>query len=150
MGITPLSLAGLKVLDLSRILAGPWCAMTLGDLGADVIKIEHPVRGDDTRGWAPFLHGESAYYLFLNRNKRSVALDIADAEAQQLLRDYIAQADVIVENFKAGALRKYGLDYESARAINPRIIYCSVTGYGHSSPMAARPAMIWWHRPRAA
>jgi crotonobetainyl-CoA:carnitine CoA-transferase CaiB-like acyl-CoA transferase len=139
MHVARLPLAGIKVLDLSRILAGPWCAMTLGDLGADVIKIEHPARGDDTRGWAPFVGGESAYYLFLNRNKRSVALDIADADVQDLLRAYIAEADIVIENFRAGSLKKYGLDYESARAINPRIIYCSITGYGHSSPMAARP-----------
>jgi crotonobetainyl-CoA:carnitine CoA-transferase CaiB-like acyl-CoA transferase len=113
--------------------------MTLADLGADVIKIEHPVRGDDTRGWAPFKNGESAYYLFLNRNKRSVALDIGDAEVQDMLRAYIAQADIVIENYRVGALEKYRLDYASARAINPKIIYCSITGYGHSSPMADRP-----------
>ena len=139
MGEARLPLAGIKVLDLSRVLAGPWCAMTLGDLGADVIKVEHPKRGDDTRAWAPFLNGESAYYLFLNRNKRSVALDLADAEVQDLLRSYIAEADIVIENYRLGALAKYRLDYASARAINPRIIYCSITGYGHSSPMAGRP-----------
>ena len=134
-----LPLAGIKVLDLSRVLAGPWCAMTLGDLGADVIKVEHPVRGDDTRGWAPFKMGESAYYLFLNRNKRSVALDITDPAVQDMLRAYIVEADIVIENYRIGTLEKYRLDYVSAKAINPRIIYCSVTGYGHSSPLAERP-----------
>ena len=132
-------LDGFKVLDLSRVLAGPWCTMTLADLGADVIKIEHPLNGDDTRGWAPFKAGQSAYFLFLNRNKRSVAMDITDPEVQEILQGYIAEADIIVENYRAGALKKYRLDYETARRINPRIIYCSVTGYGHASPMAARP-----------
>lgn len=134
-----LPLSGIKVLDLSRVLAGPWCAMTLADLGADVIKVEHPERGDDTRGWAPFKIGQSAYYLFLNRNKRSVALDITDTAVQDMLRAYIAHADIVIENYRVGALAKYRLDYASARAINPRIIYCSVTGYGHTSPMADRP-----------
>ena len=134
-----LPLSGIKVLDLSRVLAGPWCAMTLADLGADVIKVEHPVRGDDTRSWGPFRMGESAYYLFLNRNKRSVALDITDHEVQDMLRAYIAEADVVIENYRVGTLEKYRLDYASARAINPRIVYCSVTGYGHASPMAHRP-----------
>jgi crotonobetainyl-CoA:carnitine CoA-transferase CaiB-like acyl-CoA transferase len=134
-----LPLSGIKVLDLSRVLAGPWCAMTLADLGADVIKVEHPVRGDDTRSWGPFRMGESAYYLFLNRNKRSVALDITDHEVQDMLRSYIAEADVVIENYRVGTLEKYRLDYASARAINPRIVYCSVTGYGHASPMAHRP-----------
>lgn len=113
--------------------------MTLGDLGADVLKVEHPVRGDDTRGWAPFKNGQSAYFLFLNRNKRSVALDISDREVQDMLRSYIAEADIVVENYRVGALEKYRLDYASVREINPRIIYCSITGYGHSSPMAERP-----------
>jgi crotonobetainyl-CoA:carnitine CoA-transferase CaiB-like acyl-CoA transferase len=134
-----LPLSGIKVLDLSRVLAGPWCAMTLADLGADVIKVEHPVRGDDTRGWAPFKQGQSAYYLFLNRNKRSVALDITDTAVQDMLRAYIAEADIVIENYRFGTLAKYRLDYASAKAINPRIIYCSVTGYGHTSPMADRP-----------
>ena len=132
-------LDGFKVLDLSRVLAGPWCTMTLADLGADVIKIEHPLNGDDTRGWAPFKAGQSAYFLFLNRNKRSVAMDITDPEVQEILHGYIAEADIIVENYRAGALKKYRLDYETARRINPRIIYCSVTGYGHASPMSSRP-----------
>ena len=113
--------------------------MTLADLGADVIKVEHPGRGDDTRSWAPFKSGESAYYLFLNRSKRSIALDITDTEVQDMLRAYIAEADIVIENYRVGALEKYRLDYASARAINPRIIYCSITGYGHSSPMADRP-----------
>ncbi len=134
-----LPLSGIKVLDLSRVLAGPWCAMTLADLGADVIKVEHPVRGDDTRGWAPFKSGQSAYYLFLNRNKRSVALDITDSQVQDMLHAYIAHADVVIENYRIGTLAKYRLDYDTLRAINPRLIYCSVTGYGHSSPMADRP-----------
>ena len=135
----PAPLKGRKVLDLSRVLAGPWATMILGDLGADVIKVERPGSGDDTRHWGPpFANGEAAYYLCANRNKRSLALDIASPEGQAILREMAAAADVVVENFKAGALAKYGLDYESLRAVNPRLVYCSITGYGHDSPEADR------------
>ena len=137
-----LPLSHITVLDLSRILAGPWCAQILADLGATVIKIEHPARGDDTRGWGPpFLQdsdgnetGEAAYYLGVNRNKRSVALDFTQPEGQTILRELAAQADVFLENYKVGGLAKYGLDYASVRAINPRIVYCSVTGFGQTGP----------------
>jgi crotonobetainyl-CoA:carnitine CoA-transferase CaiB-like acyl-CoA transferase len=135
----PAPLKGRKVLDLSRVLAGPWATMILGDLGADVIKIERPGSGDDTRHWGPpFAGGEAAYYLCANRNKRSLALDIASPQGQAILREIAAEADVVVENFRPGALAKYGLDYASLSAVNPRLVYCSITGYGHSSPEADR------------
>ncbi|MCU4119088.1 CaiB/BaiF CoA transferase family protein [Variovorax sp. N23] len=133
------SLHGIRILDLSRVLAGPWCTMTLGDLGADVIKIENPKGGDDTRGWGPtFVAGESAYYLCTNRNKRSVAIDLASPEGQRTIRDLAVQCDVVVENFKAGALDRYGLDHASLRALHPGLIYCSISGYGRTSPLAER------------
>ena len=139
-----LPLSHITVLDLSRILAGPWCSQLLADLGAAVIKIEHPARGDDTRGWGPpFLKdtagnetGEAAYYLGVNRNKQSVALDFTQREGQAILLALAAQADVFLENYKVGGLKKYGLDYESVRRINPKIVYCSVTGFGQSGPYA--------------
>lgn len=133
------ALHGVRILDLSRVLAGPWCTMTLADLGADVIKIENPDGGDETRGWGPFRDGESAYYLCANRNKRSVAVDISTPEGQRLVRGLAAHCDVVVENFKAGALARYGLDYESLRTLRPDVIYCSISGYGRSSSMAQRP-----------
>ncbi|MDF7774882.1 CaiB/BaiF CoA-transferase family protein [Sphingomonas sp. AOB5] len=133
-------LAGRRVLDLSRVLAGPWCTMVLADLGADVTKVEHPRGGDDTRHWGPpYTGGESAYYLCANRNKRSIALDISKPEGQAIVKALAAQADVLVENYKLGGLDKYGLDYASIAAINPRIVYCSVSGYGRTSPIAERP-----------
>jgi crotonobetainyl-CoA:carnitine CoA-transferase CaiB-like acyl-CoA transferase len=132
-------LHGIRILDLSRVLAGPWCSMTLGDLGADVIKIENPRGGDDTRGWGPtFIEGESAYFLCTNRNKRSVAIDLASPEGQQTIRELAAKCDVVVENFKAGALERYGLDYQSLRNVKPDLIYCSISGYGRTSPLADR------------
>lgn len=131
-------LAGIKVLDLSRVLAGPWCTQMLGDLGAEVIKIEQPGEGDDTRKWGPpFLpdgSGDSGYYLCANRNKRSVAIDIARPEGQDLIRQLAEQADVVVENFRVGGLAKYGLDYSALRAIKPDLIYCSITGFGQTGP----------------
>ncbi|WP_051953371.1 CaiB/BaiF CoA transferase family protein [Xenophilus azovorans] len=133
------ALHGIRILDLSRVLAGPWCTMTLGDLGADVIKIENPKGGDDTRNWGPtFVEGESAYYLCANRNKRSVAIDLASPEGQRTIRELAARCDVVVENFKAGALQRYGLDYESLRKVKPDLIYCSISGYGRTSPLADR------------
>ncbi len=135
----PAPLAGKKVLDLSRVLAGPWATMILGDLGADVIKVERPGSGDDTRHWGPpFAGGEAAYYLCANRNKRSLALDIASPEGQAIVRELAAAADVVVENFRPGALAKYGLDYDALRTVNSRLVYCSITGYGHDSPEADR------------
>jgi crotonobetainyl-CoA:carnitine CoA-transferase CaiB-like acyl-CoA transferase len=140
------SLDGIRILDLSRVLAGPWCTQTLADLGADVIKIERPGGGDDTRSWGPpFLKGadgtdtrEAAYYLGANRNKRSVTCDIAQAEGQALVRALAAHCDVFVENFKVGDMARYGLDYASIRAVNPRIVYCSVTGFGQTGPYRER------------
>ncbi|MBV8237935.1 MAG: CoA transferase [Sphingomonas sp.] len=142
------ALEGIKVLDLSRVLAGPWSTQILADLGADVFKVEQPGKGDDTRGWGPpFLSlpdgaddpQESAYYLSCNRNKRSAAIDLANPEGQALIRRLAAEADILVENFKVGGLVKYGLDYASISAINPRIVYCSITGFGQTGPYADRP-----------
>ena len=132
-------LAGRRVLDLSRVLAGPWCTMVLADLGAEVVKVEHPRGGDDTRRWGPpFAGGESAYYLCANRNKRSIAIDLSTAEGQAIVRALAAKADVLVENYKLGGLDKYGLGYDALSELNPRLIYCSVSGYGRVSPVAAR------------
>ncbi len=131
-------LAGIRVLDLSRVLAGPWCTQMLGDLGAEIIKIEQPGQGDDTRKWGPpFLpdgSGDSGYYLCANRNKRSVAIDIAKPEGQELIRQLAAQADIVVENFRVGGLAKYGLDYPALKAVKPDLIYCSITGFGQTGP----------------
>ena len=140
------SLDGIRVLDLSRVLAGPWCTQTLADLGADVIKIERPGSGDDTRGWGPpFLQdaqgrdsAEAAYYLGANRNKRSLTCDIAQPEGQQLIRELVAHCDVFIENFKVGDMARYGLDYANLSALNPRLVYCSVTGFGQTGPYRER------------
>ena len=140
------ALSHIRVLDLTRVLAGPWCAQTLADFGADVIKIERPGAGDDTRHWGPpYLKdaagadtAEAAYYLAANRNKRSVTVDIATPEGQQIVRELAAQSDVVLENYKVGQLAKYGLDYESLRAVKPDLVYCSVTGFGQTGPYAHR------------
>ena len=140
------ALSGLRVLDLSRVLAGPWASQLLADLGADVVKVERPGVGDDTRAWGPpWLSdadgnptGESAYYLSANRNKRSVTIDMAQPDGQALIRQLASKADVVLENFKVGGLARYGLDYTSLAAINPRLIYCSITGFGQTGPYAAR------------
>ncbi|WP_353142188.1 CaiB/BaiF CoA-transferase family protein [Paracoccus sp. (in: a-proteobacteria)] len=134
------------VLDLSRILAGPWATQILGDLGADVVKVERPGRGDDTRGWGPpFLTdpetgapGDASYYLCANRNKRSIALDISTPEGQETIRALAAKAGVLVENYKVGGLKKYGLDYESLSKVNPGLVYCSITGFGQEGPLAGK------------
>lgn len=129
-------LAGVRILDLSRVLAGPWCTMTLGDLGAEVIKIEQPGRGDDTRRWGPpYIEDEAAYFLSANRNKKSVEVDLATPEGQAVIRELALEADILVENFKPGGLDKYGLDAASLAELNPRLIYCSISGYGHASPL---------------
>jgi len=132
------ALAGIRVLDLSRVLAGPWSTQMLGDLGAEVIKVEQPGQGDDTRRWGPpFLDddsGDSAYYLCANRNKQSIAVNIADPEGAALIRKIAATADIVVENFRVGGLAKYGLDYDSLKAIKPDLIYCSITGFGQDGP----------------
>lgn len=140
-------LTGIRVLDLTRVLAGPWCTQNLADLGAEVIKIERPQSGDDTRGWGPpYLRDqkgqdttEAAYYAAANRNKKSVTIDMSTTAGAQAIRELAAQCDILVENFKVGGLKKYGLDYESLRAVNPRLIYCSITGFGQNGPYATRP-----------
>jgi crotonobetainyl-CoA:carnitine CoA-transferase CaiB-like acyl-CoA transferase len=140
----PVPLSRLKVLDLSRVLAGPWASQILGDLGADVWKIERPSAGDDTRTWGPpFLQGaagvsDAAYYLCTNRNKHSVAIDFAKPEGAEIVKRMAGAADILIENFKTGALVRHGLDYPSLSAINPRLIYCSITGFGHTGPYASR------------
>lgn len=141
------SLDGIRVLDLSRILAGPYCTQLLGDLGADIIKIERPQVGDDTRTWGPpnlqtrdgEAELESGYYMCANRNKRSVTVDIAKPSGQELVRALLGKCDVLIENFKVGGLRKYGLAYEQLRDTFPRLVYCSITGFGQSGPYAQRP-----------
>jgi formyl-CoA transferase len=140
------ALAGIKVLDLSRVLAGPWCTQILADLGADVVKVELPGAGDDTRHWGPpFLQDaqgrdtdQASYFAACNRNKRSVTIDMSKPQGQALIRQLAEQADVVVENFKVGGLGKYGLDYASLSALNPRLVYCSVTGFGQTGPYAER------------
>jgi len=140
------ALSHIRVLDLTRVLAGPWCAQTLADFGADVIKIERPGAGDDTRHWGPpYLKTpdgadtrEAAYYLAANRNKRSVTVDIATPDGQRVVRALAAQSDVVLENYKAGQLKKYGLDYASLCEVKPDIVYCSVTGFGQTGPHASR------------
>jgi crotonobetainyl-CoA:carnitine CoA-transferase CaiB-like acyl-CoA transferase len=132
-------LSGIKVLDLSRVLAGPLCTLILADLGAEVVKVEPPW-GDETRGWGPpFVQGESAYFLSVNRGKRSLALDLKAKEGQEALRRLAQKADVLVENFKTGDLERYGLGYERLRALNPRLVYLSITGFGHTGPRAREP-----------
>lgn len=143
---TPGALSGIKVLDLSRVLAGPWATQMLADLGADVIKVERPVAGDDTRHWGPpFLKDDdgndtrqTSYFTACNRNKRSITIDMAHPEGQALLRRMAAEADVLVENFKVGGLAQYGLDYDSLKTLNPKLIYCSITGFGQDGPYAER------------
>jgi crotonobetainyl-CoA:carnitine CoA-transferase CaiB-like acyl-CoA transferase len=138
-------LSGFRVLDLSRILAGPWASQMLADLGADVIKIEKPGEGDDTRGWGPpFVtnadgtRGDAAYFQSANRGKQSVCIDMATTEGQTLIKQIAEKSDVVLENFKVGGLRKYGLDYESLKSVNPRLVYCSITGFGQTGPYAQR------------
>lgn len=141
------ALNGLRVLDLSRVLAGPWASQTLADLGANVLKIERPEVGDDTRGWGPpWLQtpdgedtAESAYFLCCNRGKRSLSIDIQSAEGQARLQELAGSADVLIENFKVGAAAKYGLDYDALSLVNPRLVYCSITGFGQTGPLASRP-----------
>jgi crotonobetainyl-CoA:carnitine CoA-transferase CaiB-like acyl-CoA transferase len=140
------ALSHVRVLDLSRVLAGPWASQVLADLGADVIKIEHPRGGDETRGWGPpFARNAdgsdsdvSAYFLCTNRNKKSVTIDLSQADGQSLVRRLAEQSDVLIENFRVGGLAKYGLDYPSLAAANPRLVYCSITGFGQSGPYAGR------------
>ena len=140
-------LAGVRVLDLSRVLAGPFCAQNLADLGADVIKVERPGSGDDTRAWGPpYLKdaqgkdtSESAYYISTNRNKRSIAVDLATPEGVAIVKKIASQCDVLIENFKVGGLKQYGLDYDSLKEEIPSLVYCSITGFGQTGPFASRP-----------
>ncbi|SOC40337.1 crotonobetainyl-CoA:carnitine CoA-transferase CaiB-like acyl-CoA transferase [Rhizobium subbaraonis] len=145
MEVKTLPLSGIRVIELARVLAGPWAGQMLADLGADVIKVENPDGGDDTRAWGPpFVTGKdgenlsSAYYHSTNRNKRAIALDFRSAEDLEVARRLIRTADVVIENFKVGGLEKYGLDYKSLAAVNPRLVYCSITGFGQDGPYAAR------------
>ncbi|HIM36819.1 MAG TPA: CoA transferase [Dehalococcoidia bacterium] len=134
-------LEGIRVLDLTRALAGPFCTLMLGDYGADVIKIEIPGAGDDTRHWGPpFVGEESAYFLSINRNKRSLTLNFKDPEAIKIFLQLAKDADVIVENFTPGVMARFGLDYETVKGVNPKIVYCSISGFGQTGPYQSRPA----------
>ena len=143
----PGALSGLRVLDLSRVLAGPWSAQVLADLGADVIKVERPQRGDDTRSWGPPYiadrdgspTGESAYFWACNRGKRSIAVDLASPDGRGIVARLAAQSDILIENYKVGTLERYGLDYKMLSAANPRLVYCSITGFGHTGPYRSKP-----------
>ena len=132
-------LSGIRVVDLTRVVAGPYCTMMLGDMGAEVLKIEAPGHGDDTRAWGPYLNGHSSFYLQLNRSKKSVALDLKTADGAAALRDLLATADVLIENFRPGSLSQLGFGYTAVAAVNPKLIYCSITGYGQTGPCAQLP-----------
>lgn len=133
-------LEALKVVDLTRVLAGPYCTMLLADMGADVVKVERPGAGDDTRGYGPpFVNGESAYFMSINRNKRSLTLNIKHEKGRQILHRLLEQADVVVENFRPGQMEAFESGYEQAKAVNPRLIFCSISGYGHTGPNAQLP-----------
>ncbi|MEK7264415.1 MAG: CoA transferase [Bacteroidota bacterium] len=137
----PLPLEGICVLDFTRILSGPFCTMKLGDMGAKVIKIEQPDGGDDSRKWGPpFVNGESAYFLSVNRNKKSIALDLKSSEAKEIVHKLILKCDVLVENFRAGVMQKMGFGYDNVKNINPRIVYCSISGYGQTSSKSHQPS----------
>jgi crotonobetainyl-CoA:carnitine CoA-transferase CaiB-like acyl-CoA transferase len=134
-------LTGIRVVDLTRALAGPYCTLVLGDLGADVVKVEQPGSGDDTRAWGPpFIGEESSYFLSINRNKKSITLDLKHPAGLEVLRRLVGWADVLVENFRPGTMARFGLDDQGARALNPRLIYCAISGYGQSGPRASQPA----------
>ncbi|MBS4189723.1 CoA transferase [Bacillus sp. FJAT-49705] len=130
----------IKVLDFTRVLAGPYCTMLLADMGAEVIKIEKPGTGDDTRGFGPFLNNESGYFTFLNRGKKSIELDLKNPEAIAIIKELVKEADVVIENFRPGVMKKLGLDYESLQLINERIVYASISGFGQYGPYSQRPA----------
>jgi crotonobetainyl-CoA:carnitine CoA-transferase CaiB-like acyl-CoA transferase len=132
-------LAGIRVIDLTRVLAGPFCSMSLGDMGAEVIKVEEPGKGDDTRGWPPFTGGEATYFMSVNRNKKSLTLNMKAPEGQAILRRLIAKADVVLENFRPGTMERLGFGYDALRKLNPRLIYCAISGFGESGPESSRP-----------
>ncbi|HNT75364.1 MAG TPA: CoA transferase [Anaerolineae bacterium] len=135
-----MALEGLRILDLTRVLAGPYATMILADLGADVLKVEIPGVGDDSRNFGPYQHGESAYFMSLNRNKRSMTLNLKSPRGKQIIRELAAQVDVVIENFRPGTLEKLGLGYETLREINPRLIYAAISGFGRTGPYSQRPA----------
>ena len=132
-------LHGIRVIDLTRVLAGPFCSMSLGDMGAEVIKVEEPDKGDDTRGWPPFANGESTYFMSVNRNKKSLTLNMKAPEGQAILRGLMAKADVVIENFRPGTMERLGFGYDALRKLNPRLVYCSISGFGESGPESSRP-----------
>jgi formyl-CoA transferase len=132
-------LDGLRIIDLTRVVAGPYCTMMLGDMGAEVLKIEEPKHGDDSRAWAPFIEGSGSFFLALNRSKKSVALDLKTPEGADVLRRLVETADVLIENFRPGSLADLGFDYATVSALNPRLIYCSISGYGQTGPSAHLP-----------
>jgi len=138
MPSTKAPLAGVRVLDLTRVLAGPFCTMMLGDMGADVIKLEEPGRGDDTRSWPPFLGGEATYFMAVNRNKRSLTLNLKPPAGQEIFRKLVRKCDVVVENFRPGTMEKLGFGYAALAKLNPRLVYCSISGFGESGPDASR------------
>lgn len=135
-----LPLEGVKVVDLTRVLSGPYSTMILGDFGAEIIKVETPVTGDDSRGFGPYVNGESAYYMSINRNKKSITIDTRNPKGCDLVKEMIAKADVVVENFKPGTMEKLGMGYEDLKKINPEIIYVACSGFGHNGPYSKRPA----------
>src|SRR5215213_10145926 len=133
-------LCGVEVIDLTRALAGPYCTVMLGDIGAEVIKVEQPGTGDEARGWGPpFIDGESTYFMSISRNKRSVTVDLKQEAGRAIVRKLIERADVLVENFRPGLMDRFGLGYEQAHALNPRLIFCSISGFGQSGPRAQQP-----------
>ena len=132
-------LHGVRVIDLTRVLAGPFCSMSLGDMGAEIIKIEEPGKGDDTRGWPPFAGGEATYFLSVNRNKKSLTLNMKAPEGQDILRRLLAGADVVIENFRPGTMERLGFGYDTLKRANPRLVYCSISGFGESGPESHRP-----------
>ena len=131
-------LKGVRVLDLTRVLAGPYCAMLLGDMGAEVIKVEEPGKGDDTRGWPPFAGGESTYFMSVNRNKKSITLNLKAPEGREILKKLARKSDVVLENFRTGTMEKLGLGYTTLARLNPRLVYCAISGFGESGPESHR------------
>ncbi len=135
-------LEGIKVLDLSRALAGPYCTMMLADMGAEVIKVEMPGRGDDSRSWGPpFLNGESAYFMSVNRNKKSITLNLKNEKAIEIIHTLIKQSDILIENFRPGTMEKLGLEYDKVKEVNPKIVYCSISAFGQDGPYRLLPGM---------
>jgi formyl-CoA transferase len=139
MGVTMAPLDGIRIVDLTRVVAGPFCTMMLGDMGAEVLKIEEPTHGDDSRAWAPLIDGEGSFFLALNRSKKSVALDLKTPDGADALKRLIGTADVLIENFRPGSLAELGFDYAAVAAMNPRLIYCSISGYGQTGPSSHLP-----------